>query len=79
VEFVAVYTHNSALLAVLSLMLLNALIISWILTAYELRVISGVIVKAELCLIFIISNMSCDGSPSPFLEGPMEDSPDRLD
>jgi len=58
VRFAAVYTHNSALLAVLNLMLLGALIISRILIVCELCVAPDVIVKAELCLIFIISNIS---------------------
>ena len=57
-EFVVVYTHNSALLAVLNLILLDALTTSRILTACGLRVAPDVIVKAELCLISIIPNMS---------------------
>jgi len=57
VEFAAVYTHNSALLAVLDLMLLGALITSRILTVCGLRVTPGVIVKAELYLVSMIPNM----------------------
>jgi len=58
VEFVVVYTHNSALLAVLNLILLDALTTSRILSACGLRVAPGVTVKAELYLAFIIPNMS---------------------
>ena len=55
--FVAVYTYDSALLAVLGLMLLGVLTTSRILTACGLRVAPGVIVKAELCLVSIILNI----------------------
>ena len=57
VEFAAVYTHNSALLAVLDLILLGALIISRILIACKLRVAPDVTVKAELCLVSMILNV----------------------